>query len=196
MGADEIIKKIDERASAEVDKIIQDANTRREKILDEARREAEHKKQVILERGEKEAILEKQRILADAKLKARRLRWDAQEDLVSQVLDAARNKVSKVRDDPKYGDILKVLIQEAASSIGEDELEVLLADGDSVDLEQISGELGIKLSLSDKKISGMGGVIVRTRDGRIEVDNTFERRMERFTELLRTEITATLFGGV
>ncbi|MHC1565760.1 MAG: V-type ATP synthase subunit E [Candidatus Syntropharchaeales archaeon] len=196
MGADEIIKKIDERASAEVDKIIQDANTRREKILDEARREAEHKKQVILERGEKEAILEKQRILADAKLKARRLRWDAQEDLVSQVLDAARNKVSKVRDDPKYGDILKVLIQEAASSIGEDELEVLLADGDSVDLEQISGELGIKLSLSDKKIGGMGGVIVRTRDGRIEVDNTFERRMERFTELLRTEITATLFGGV
>jgi V/A-type H+-transporting ATPase subunit E len=195
MGADEIVKKIDERASAAVDKIIQDANARREKILDEARGEAEHKKQVILERGEKDAILEKQRILADAKLKARRLRWDAQEDLVSQVLDAARDKVSKVRDDPTYGDILKVLIQEAASSIGGDELEVLLAEGDSVDLEQITGELGIKLSPSDEKIGGMGGVIVRTRDGRIEVDNTFERRMERFTELLRTEITATLFGG-
>ncbi|VUT28317.1 MAG: V-type ATP synthase subunit E [Candidatus Syntrophoarchaeum sp. GoM_oil] len=196
MGADEIISKIDGRASVEVDKIIQEANTSREKVLDEAKAEAERKKQLILEKGEKDAILEKQRILADAKLKAKRFRWEAQEDLIGQVLDAATDKVRKVRSDSKYGDILKGLIQEAASSIGEDELEVVFTEGDSVDLEKISGEIGVKLSCSDDTISGMGGVVVRTTDGRIEVDNTFERRIERFTEALRSEITITLFGGV
>jgi len=195
MGADEIIQKIEERANAEVDTIIAAADSKRKEILDEAKADAERRKQAILEKGEKDAILEKQRILADANLKARRLRWDVQEELIDQVLDATKDEVNKIRNSPRYTDILKGLIQEAVWSIGADKLEVTLSEGDTIDLDAISGEGGAKLSLSDERVTGMGGVVLRTLDGRIEVDNTFDKRMDRFSEVLRTEITTTLFGG-
>ncbi|RLA91591.1 MAG: hypothetical protein DRG69_09925 [Deltaproteobacteria bacterium] len=195
MGADEIIKKIEERAGAEVEKILQEANRRRDEILEEAREEAERRKQAILEKGEKDAILEKQRIIADAKLKARRLRWEAQEELITRVFDAAKGEIEKVRSDSRYNDILTGLIKEGIQSIGADEVEVLLPDGVSLDLDSIAAELGVKIIPSEERVAGMGGVIVRTRDGKIEVNNTFERRMERFLEDLRGEVTTTLFGG-
>lgn len=195
MGADEIIKKIEERVNAEVEAIIAEANNKRKAILEEANADAERRRQAILEKSEKDAILEKQRIIADANLKARRLKWEVQEELINQVLDATKNEVKKIRDSPKYNDVLKGLIHEAVQSIGADKLEVILSEGDTIDLDAISNEIGVELVLSDERVTGMGGVVVRTLDGRIEVDNTFDKRMERFSEVLRTEITTTLFGG-
>ena len=63
------------------------------------------------------------------------------------------------------------------------------------DIEDISKEINARISISDGLDTGMGGVIVRTADGRIEVDNTFEKRFERFSDTLRADVIKTLFGG-
>ncbi len=51
------------------------------------------------------------------------------------------------------------------------------------------------LSLSEKTIATIGGVIVRSKDGAIEADNTFESRTGRLRSELRFKVAEILFGG-
>ncbi len=58
-----------------------------------------------------------------------------------------------------------------------------------------AGGVDVHLSLSDDRIRSAGGVIVRGKDEKIEVNNTFEQRMARFSTSLREEIVKNLFKG-
>ncbi|MHC1567732.1 MAG: V-type ATP synthase subunit E family protein [Candidatus Syntropharchaeia archaeon] len=204
MGVEEIIKKIEEDMEIEKKNILEEAKKKAEKIIDQIKKEAEEKKKAVIEKGEKEAILEEQRIIADAKLRAKKLKWDVREEIVRSVFDNARKRIMDVRKDgfgdKNYSEILKGLIKEAAMSTGGKDLVVLMNKDDSSfiskkDIEDISKEINARISISDGLDTGMGGVIVRTADGRIEVDNTFEKRFERFSDTLRADVIKTLFGG-
>ncbi|MCW7080566.1 MAG: V-type ATP synthase subunit E family protein [Candidatus Methanospirare jalkutatii] len=85
-----------------------------------------------------------------------------------------------------------------------EELEVLVSEEDANFVSQslldkisteISKEEGIKihLSLSTERIKASGGVIVRRKDGKVEVNNTFEKRMERFMPILRENVARILW---
>ncbi|MCD6456058.1 MAG: hypothetical protein J7K81_04640 [Methanophagales archaeon] len=122
-----------------------------------------------------------------------------------------------------YSNILAGLIKDAAMSIiagsggtststsrGGSELNVILSDEDANAsfvtpdmLNKIADEIsdgigagGVKvhLSLSDDRIRSAGGVIVRGKDGKIEVNNTFEQRMARFSTRLREEIVKNMLS--
>ena len=49
-------------------------------------------------------------------------------------------------------------------------------------------------SVSDEPLTCMGGVVVRSIDGKVRVDNTFESRIERYMETVRTRVAKELFG--
>lgn len=120
-----------------------------------------------------------------------------------------------------YSNILAGLIKDAAMSIiagsggtststsrGGSELNVILSDEDADAsfvtpdmLNKIADEIragagGVKvhLSLSDDRIRSAGGVIVRGKDEKIEVNNTFEQRMARFSTSLREEIVKNMLS--
>lgn len=123
--------------------------------------------------------------------------------------------------DSSYSNILAGLIKDAAMSIiagsggtststsrGGSELNVILSDEDADAsfvtpdmLNKIADEIragtgGVKvhLSLSDDRIRSAGGVIVRGKDEKIEVNNTFEQRMARFSTSLREEIVKNMLS--
>ncbi|MGB7533348.1 MAG: V-type ATP synthase subunit E family protein [Halobacteriota archaeon] len=122
-----------------------------------------------------------------------------------------------------YSNILAGLIKDAAMSIiagsggtststsrGGSELNVILSDVDAdasfvtPDMlnkiaDEISAGIGtggvkVRLSLSDDRIRSAGGVIVRGKDEKIEVNNTFEQRMARFSTSLREEIVKNMLS--
>lgn len=122
-----------------------------------------------------------------------------------------------------YSNILAGLIKDAATSIitgsggtststsrGGSELNVILSDEDAdasfvtPDMlnkvaDEISAGIGaggvkVHLSLSDDRIRSAGGVIVRGKDEKIEVNNTFEQRMARFSTSLREEIVKNMLS--
>lgn len=122
-----------------------------------------------------------------------------------------------------YSNILAGLIKDAAMSIiagsggtststsrGGGELNVILSDEDAdasfvtPDMlnkiaDEISASIGaggvdVHLSLSDDRIRSAGGVIVRGKDEKIEVNNTFEQRMARFSTSLREEIVKNMLN--
>ena len=101
------------------------------------------------------------------------------------------------------GETAENAVKERESEESE-ELEVLVSEEDANFvsqslLDKISAELskeeGIKihLSLSTERIKASGGVIVRRKDGKVEVNNTFEKRMERFMPILRENVARILW---
>jgi len=101
------------------------------------------------------------------------------------------------------GETAENTVKEGKSEESE-ELEVLVSEEDANFVSQslldkisaeISKEEGIKihLSLSTERIKASGGVIVRRKDGKVEVNNTFEKRMERFMPILRENVARILW---
>lgn len=101
-------------------------------------------------------------------------------------------------DEARYLPMLQNYLREAALAIERDEL---VAHLNARDLQRLqpnwthhAGEAapGKKLSLSPKPLTCIGGVQVVSRDGDIRFDNTFEGRMEKRDEALRSAVAERL----
>lgn len=211
MGAIEIVEKIKEEAKAEGEKIIKEAEEQAEEIIENAKKEIEKNKKELIRDEEKKAATEKDRIIRAARLNARKKKWKAQEEMIKEALENAKKKLKEIKKEgfkgETYKDILAGLIKESALSIRggsseEDvnELEVLLSEEDAeasyVDnavLDKIAKETLSNISFSEERVKGDGGVIVRRKDGKIEVNNTFEKRIERHYSSLREKAMKALF---
>jgi V/A-type H+-transporting ATPase subunit E len=217
MGAKEMAEKIKGEANKESEKIIREAKEKAKKKLEDAIKEIEEEKKRFVEAEERKGVEEKKRIIRAARQKVRKLRWTVEEEMIEKALDATRKRVKDVKSEGFKGDsypnILAGLIKDSAISIAAGssagvEIEVILSEEDAaasyIDkvmlkslTDEISNDSGInvRLSLSDDRIKSAGGVILRRKDGEIEVNNTFEQRMARLSTSLREDIVKTLFTG-
>jgi len=217
MGAKEIVEKIKSEANEEKEKVIREAKESAKKELEGAIKEIEVQKRRFVEAEERKGSEEKKRIVRAARQKARKLRWMAEEEMIEKTLDATLKRIKSVKSEGfkgnSYPNILGGLIKDstisiaAGSSAGVD-VEVILSEEDAsasyIDkamlknlTDEISNDSGVnvRLSLSDERMKSAGGVIVRRKDGEIEVNNTVEQRMARLSTSLREEIMKTLFTG-
>lgn len=215
MGAREMVEKIKDEAHEEREKLISEARDEADKKLEEAKKEIEVQKKRFTEAEERKGIEEKERIVRAARQNARKLKWTAEEGMIEKALAEALTRIKEIKRNGfkgnSYAHILAGLIHDSTlsiisgSSAGED-VEVLLSEED-VDaayidqtmLKKLADEINqdrgakVQLSLSNETIKSAGGVIVRKKDGTIEVNNTFEQRMARFSTSLREEIVKALF---
>ncbi len=208
MGAPEMVERIRADAREERERILRDARAKVEERVKNAKAEIEARKKQFIESEERKAAESKDRIIRAKKQSAKRLRWNAEEEMINRVLDGALKRVQQIKKEGfkgnSYPAILAGLIRDAALSIiaggGTSELEVILSaeDAQFVTEEMLKGlaeELGgdVRLRVADERINTVGGVIVRRGDGRIEVNNTFEERMKRLSSGLREDIVRVLF---
>lgn len=207
-GEKKIINKIVQMAEAEVNKITSEAQTKAEEIRKEAELNANSEAQDIINHGTQEAKREKQRIIAGARLKAKRKKMSMQEHLMQESFENATNYLQELFSKGKdtgytYDTIITSFIKEAAEIMGDHSLQLSFNQRDKKKFkpllpqisENVSQTLGKKvtLSISDKTITALGGVSVRSEDGMVGVDNTIEARMSRFNEGLKAEVTKILF---
>ena len=204
MGAAEIVNRIREEGEKERERILNEAKERAKKIIEDAKAEAERSKKRAMEEEERRAETEKRRIIQTARLEARRKKWMAQEEMIKEVMNKAVEKIKEVKEkgfgEYKYDEILRNLIKVSAMSAGGGDLEVILSEEDArfiskKDLDEISKDLGASLTLSEERVKSIGGVIVRTKDGQIAVNNTFEKRLERLSDAIRDKVAAIMFKG-
>ncbi len=216
LGATEIVKRIKDEAISEREKIISVAKQNADELIKEATAQAELQKKRVIEAEERKGVEELERIVRAARLKARKLRWTAEEEMIAKALEEAMKRIKEVKTSgfkgSSYSDILAGLIRDAALSIiagsstsSGSELEVMLSEEDASFvtpemLKDIADEIsakgvGVRLSLSHERIKSAGGVVVRGKEGKIEVNNAFEQRLARFSSSLREEIVKTLFKG-
>ena len=199
-GTDKIVSSIMSEAQGKADVIIQDANAEVSAIQAKAEKTAEAEKAKILENGKKQSEMRYQQIISEAKMNARRAKLGAKEDVIEAAFNQATGELKSIAasGSDEYEDSLSKMIKEAADEIGRDDLIIHLNEADTNKFKQSlssgdSFELeGIKFTLGEP-IKAIGGAVLKTSDGDIEVNNTIEARLERFKSILRSEVAEILF---
>ena len=199
-GTDKIVSSIMSEAQEKADVIIQDANANVSEITAKAEKTAEAEKIKILENGKKQSDMRYQQIISEAKMNARRAELGAKEEVIEAAFNQAVGelKIKASSGDAEYDDSLTKMIKEAADELGSKDLIIQLNENDTkkfkdqlsgvstFQIEDITFELG-------EPIDTIGGAVLKTSNGDIEVNNTIEARLDRFKSVLRSEVADILF---
>jgi V/A-type H+-transporting ATPase subunit E len=201
-GTDKIVSSIMSEAQGKADIIMQDANSEIAAINANAEKTAEAEKTKILENGKKQSEMRYQQIISEAKMNARRAELGAKEEVIEAAFNKATDELQSIASSgsEEYDDALTRMIKEAADEIGGKNLVLQMNEKDTkkfkdqlessgvstFQIEDITFELG-------EPIETMGGAILKTSNGDIEVNNTIESRLDRFKSVLRSEVANVLF---
>ena len=199
-GTSKIVESIMSEAQEKADVIIQDANAEVSQIQAKAEKTAEAEKLKIIDNGKKQSDMRYQQIISEAKMNARRAKLGAKEEVIDAAFNQATGELKAIaaEGNDDYKDSLSKMIKEAADEIGRDDLIIHLNEADTNNFKQDlsssdSFEIeGIKFTLGEP-IKAIGGAILKTSNGDIEVNNTIEARLERYKSILRSEVAEVLF---
>ncbi|MEM2866311.1 MAG: V-type ATP synthase subunit E family protein [Candidatus Hadarchaeales archaeon] len=190
--------------------ILGEARKKAEEILERARKEASS----LVEAAEKEEKRAGEEEVEKARERARQIYEERvakgrvegkkellkkKEELIEEVFRRAEERLRKYVSSKEYEKDLLDLTVEACQRLGSEEVVV---EASSRDLERLKGrqdELrkrlgGVRLSFG-RPLETLGGVRVRSGDGRAELDETLESRMRRGREALRVRVAKILFEG-
>ena len=172
MGSKELIEALLKEAEDKVAKIREDAEAKAEEIRDDLLRNSEglrreHDKRVLA--GEKELA---GRIITEAEKKARAIRLSTSDALIKKLYESARGCLPTLRDEG-YEQSFRSLSEEIPP---EEEWKNVRVNPDDMSLaREVFQDAEV---VPDENIAG--GMIVSTADERIEVNNTLEKRLERY----------------
>ena len=199
-GTDKIVSSIMSEAQEKADTIMQEANAEIATINANAEKTAESEKNKILDNGKKQSDMRYQQIISEAKMNARRAELGAKEEVIEAAFDKATDELKNIASSgsDEYDDSLSKMIKEAVDELGSKDLIIHLNEADTnkfksqldssstFQIDDINFQLG-------EPIDTIGGAIVKTKSGDIEVNNTIESRLERFKSVLRSEVANVLF---
>lgn len=199
---DQILRDSREKAKSIIKEARKSAGMMLAKQKESARQKAGEKVSSMLKKTESEAKVIRGTVFTDVRRKASWTVLSEKERLVTSVLDEVKTRLKALSKSKKYILILETIIVDAGIVLGGGELEVLLNKRDStlplklsMLAKTIAEKTGTKtqLKLSKQKIETLGGAVVKTLDGRIIVDNTFEAILKRREKELRFKIARILF---
>ena len=199
-GTDKIVSSIMSEAQGKADIIMQEANAEIATINADAEKTAESEKNKILENGKKQSDMRYQQIISEAKMNARRAELGAKEEVIEAAFDKATDELKSIASSgsEEYDDSLSKMIKEAVDELGSKDLILQLNEADTnkfksqLDSSSTFQIDDVKFQLGEP-IDTIGGAIVKTKNGDIEVNNTIESRLDRFKSVLRSEVADVLF---
>ena len=195
-------------SAATLDKVIaevvQDAIQTIEKSLDEAHSEAlrivsktfedfMREEAYLEEAGKAEREAARQRILSTAEIQAKNMAIAAVEEEVAKVFEEALSTLAQEAAGEGFEKVLERLLEEAVRFIGKD----IVVESNERGIELLrkivnKGNYGVRISVSDKPIKTVGGLVAVSTDGFTRFDNTLEARLERLKQSLRSQIAKML----
>jgi vacuolar-type H+-ATPase subunit E/Vma4 len=195
-------------AREKAENIIAEAKYSAETVIEKQRKiahqTAEKKASSLLKRAENDADIIRGKISTDIKRQAGWIVLSEKNRLITNVLDEVKNRLENLRKSKKYVKILEKLLIDACIVLEGGTLEVVLNEKDSplhLKLNKLEKEISdrvdfrTQLKVSEQKTKAMG-VIVKTVDGQIFVDNTFNAILSRRERELRLKIAQILFNNL
>ena len=196
---DDILKEAKEKAT----EVIRAAKREAATILDAARlgakEEEEHKLKEARARGKQ--VYEE--VMAEGRMRTKKDMLQKKEGLISDVFKEAEEKLRAHVVSKRYKEDLARIAVGACKKLGSGDVIVRTNRRDLKLLESFKEQMTRELSGGEKivnisfgePIQTMGGVRVRTLDGKVEIDETFEGRMRREFDVLRVKVAKVLFEG-
>jgi V/A-type H+-transporting ATPase subunit E len=202
-----LIKKILSDAEEEAKRIIDISKTKAEDIIKSKVKEAESKAneeaKLIIEEAEEKAKRITSTLISSAKIRANWSLLSERKKLIDETFERLKEELKDFTKTPEYKEFLQSLIEKSVMIAGEEELEVMLnkEDLEKISLKEISKRINdklgknIKLIKSTSSIDTIGGVIVKSKDGKILINNTFESIIRIKRKDLEPIISHILFGS-
>ena len=201
-----MIEKILDDAKKEADETLERSRKTAQGVLDEKREEARKKAE-----GESESLIktadDQARSIIESSIANSRIRMNwmilsEKEKIIQRVFDEVKKKLRGFTRTDDYDKILKSLIEEGAIAAGGGELQVYLNSYDyqrDLALDQLSDNVkkatGVRtiLSKATEPANTIGGALVKSKDGKVAVDNTLEALIESRRKDLEPKIATILF---
>ena len=197
--AEDILKEAEEKAAT----IIKEAKEQANAIIDAARINAEEEEKRKLAEATAKGQQIYREILAQVKVEAKKEILKKKELLIKEAFKEAEERLRKHSLAAEYKeDLIRITVNackkldatDVVITANQRDLKTLKSSKETIERELERGNRKIKISFGEP-IQTAGGVRVKTADGRIEVDETFEGIIQKQFELLRVKVAKILFEG-
>jgi V/A-type H+-transporting ATPase subunit E len=190
-GVDRIIERIKKESEAKVKEILDSASNEVKNIRKRNEKETRKMVEKIKQEYEKEITVIRNTIVSGAKIESKRIQLDAREDIINECFRRSEKKLANI-EGKEYEKFLNRSIKEGVDIVGKNAVAEY-TEKDSMVVKKIASALNV--AVDEKFLNGTGGVVIKSKDGKIRVDNTFEGILRRNKEVLRKELAEILLGG-
>ncbi len=146
----------------------------------------------IINDGKKESDKITKQILGSAELESRNKQLAMLEEYIEKVFSKVISKLENMTRTNAYSKFLSSLIEESIKILGTSDIEVSITNKDEKIIESALNKF-TTVKLSSERITCLGGIKVRSKNGTMMLDNTIDARLANMKPLIRKEI-ATKFG--
>ncbi|WEU41022.1 MAG: V-type ATP synthase subunit E [Candidatus Odinarchaeum yellowstonii] len=182
--------------------IVNKAKEDYEKALKEFEENIKRRYETLLENAKSEANQIIERKIAETKVYVNRIILDKKEELIEKAFTKAFEILKNMIKTEKYKKFIENSIYSTAKYIGGGDLTVYVNKETVIEpqtldkiAEKVTKELGVKttIKLGKERIQAVGGIIMKNREGDIEVNNTIETLIENAKNTIRSKVAKTLF---
>ena len=200
-SSEALCKEILASAERERDEIVQSAMRDAEDLVDKANAGADSARQKRLDEAHAEGRRLRDITSASASVEARRLRLERIEVLLESIRSEVREKLSRLRDDGNYRDIVVSLAASAIDGMTGDRFTVRLPEEDrpvlgndiTRTIADKTGRPEASINVSFEPLTPGDGPVVEDVTGTQVWDNRFPARLERLWPQFRRLIAQKMF---
>ena len=182
MALEDLVEEIRRRGEAELEKIRSSRAAQEAQLLQAREQKVAEVRSQAARATETEAARERAQRIAAAKLKSRKLLYEAREQRLENAVVETRQLLEKFADSSAYDVVLREMVDTAARSLGRQ----LRVSGRAEDASRLSKVAGKSFDPSPQPI--LGGIIAETADGTRRLNLSFDEllrlREDRVRELL------------
>jgi len=186
MTAEKIIERIKIDSEKEVQLILEEAEQQASCIIKDAKKEAEHESEKMIADGKRHGENLKKILVSKASQDAKRDAMKAREKIIEECFTKAYQKLLKFSGE-EYKKIVTNLTEKGLKKLSGECFAIVSKDED----KEIAKKLGLKVA---GNADASGGIILKSSDKQITLDNTFEGILERKKERIRIKVGKLLFS--
>ncbi len=186
MTAEKIIERIKKDSEKEIKQIIQEAENQAKKVIANAKKEAEQESNRILSEGKQQGENIKKIMLSRANQDTKREVMNAREKLIEECFSKAYHKLTTLSE-TDYKKMVKKLIENGCNKL-EGKCDLVISR--TID-RKIAESMDLKVV---GKVETAGGIIIKSGDGRITLDHTFDGILARKKDEIRRKVGRLLFS--
>jgi len=192
MAIDDLLRHLEQRAEESAARIVAEAEREAEEIADRAAGDRDRRRRAALARLDAELASERRRALARVEREARRLVLVARAGVVERILGLAAARLEHLSFD-RYRERLPALVRETLAYLEDTPSTIHCPEEARPEIADLLG--GVTEVSIDVAPNAAAGVLGRSADGKVTVDDTLVARLRRDQAELAIALAAELDGS-
>jgi V/A-type H+-transporting ATPase subunit E len=186
MSAEKILKEIKKDSEKQIKEILKEAEIKGKQIIQQTKDDAELQAEKILEKGKIQSENIKKILISKANQDTKKEIMSAQEKIIEECFNKAQYKLSTLGE-KEYSELVNFLIKNGKNKFGN---KCTIIASRYID-KKIAEKNNLKVT---GNIESTGGIILKSIDGKITLDYTFDGILKREKDKIRIKVGKLLFS--